>query len=381
MPVDYSKWKDIEISDDEDDTHPNIDTPSLFRWRHQARVERMEEKKHKKKLLDEEKAKVQEKMKSAQKILDDSEKCQDEAQRAELKKKATKQMSDLQKDFDKVALAAEEIEKKEKLEPWNVDTISAEGFDKSIINKDLKRSDEELSEDEKADAMKKFIKANAKEIKEYGMFSRFEDSLKYMQEHLHLVNEYSANYLVLWCIDLELEEKNKLMRHVAHQAVCLQFTLELAKQLDRDPRACVSAFFHRIQKATDEYTKLFDDELSAFISRIENRAKEKIKEAQEEAEAEEKAARLGPGGLDPLEVVDTLPEELKACFESQDIGQLKTAIANMDPSQAAYHMKRCVASGLWVPEGGSAVPQNPNTGLVNKEEEEEIYESVEDSVD
>ena len=62
-----------------------------------------------------------------------------------------------------------------------MDTISAEGFDKSIINKDLKRSDEELSEDEKADAMKKFIKANAKEIKEYGMFSRFEDSLKYMQ--------------------------------------------------------------------------------------------------------------------------------------------------------------------------------------------------------
>ena len=32
-----------QISDDEDDTHPNIDTPSLFRWRHQARVERMGE--------------------------------------------------------------------------------------------------------------------------------------------------------------------------------------------------------------------------------------------------------------------------------------------------------------------------------------------------
>lgn len=33
-----------QISDDEDDTHPNIDTPSLFRWRHQARLERMEER-------------------------------------------------------------------------------------------------------------------------------------------------------------------------------------------------------------------------------------------------------------------------------------------------------------------------------------------------
>lgn len=30
----------IQVSDDEDDTHPNIDTPSLFRWRHQARLER-----------------------------------------------------------------------------------------------------------------------------------------------------------------------------------------------------------------------------------------------------------------------------------------------------------------------------------------------------
>jgi len=83
MPIDYSKWKDIEvggtdylvlfslplvsqisrnscqyhdnlntlplqISDDEDDTHPNIDTPSLFRWRHEARVNRMGEFEQKK---------------------------------------------------------------------------------------------------------------------------------------------------------------------------------------------------------------------------------------------------------------------------------------------------------------------------------------------
>lgn len=41
--LDYSKWDHIEISDDEDDVHPNVDTPSLFRWRHQARVERMED--------------------------------------------------------------------------------------------------------------------------------------------------------------------------------------------------------------------------------------------------------------------------------------------------------------------------------------------------
>lgn len=54
-PIDYSKWKDIEISDDEDDTHPNIDTPSLFKWRHEARVQRQQEFEEKRKKAQEEK--------------------------------------------------------------------------------------------------------------------------------------------------------------------------------------------------------------------------------------------------------------------------------------------------------------------------------------
>ena len=45
----------IKISDDEDDTHPNIDTPSLFRWRHQARLERQAEDQRKKAELEKEK--------------------------------------------------------------------------------------------------------------------------------------------------------------------------------------------------------------------------------------------------------------------------------------------------------------------------------------
>ena len=51
--VDYSKWDHIEVSDDEDDTHPNVDTPSLFRWRHQARVERMTEQQNERESFEE----------------------------------------------------------------------------------------------------------------------------------------------------------------------------------------------------------------------------------------------------------------------------------------------------------------------------------------
>ena len=46
-----------QISDDEDDTHPNIDTPSLFKWRHEARLQRMEEFEQQKKAIKEEKEK------------------------------------------------------------------------------------------------------------------------------------------------------------------------------------------------------------------------------------------------------------------------------------------------------------------------------------
>jgi cell division cycle protein 37 len=49
----YSKWDNIELSDDEDDVHANIDRESWFRMKHRSRVEREEnEDKDKKNILE-----------------------------------------------------------------------------------------------------------------------------------------------------------------------------------------------------------------------------------------------------------------------------------------------------------------------------------------
>ena len=40
---DYSKWDNIELSDDESDLHPNIDKESWFRMKHRSRLEREEQ--------------------------------------------------------------------------------------------------------------------------------------------------------------------------------------------------------------------------------------------------------------------------------------------------------------------------------------------------
>jgi cell division cycle protein 37 len=66
-------------------------------------------------------------------------------------------------------------------------------------------------------------------------------------------------------------------------------------------------FVCRIKVAEAEYKNSFDNELQSFKDRIRKRAAQKIQEALQEEE-EEKKARLGPGGLDPVEVYESLPE-------------------------------------------------------------------------
>jgi len=41
------------------------------------------------------------------------------------------------------------------------------------------------------------------------MFRHYDDSQKFLEDHLELVCEETANYLVVWCIDLEMEEVKK----------------------------------------------------------------------------------------------------------------------------------------------------------------------------
>lgn len=52
-PFDYSKWDKIELSDDEEDVHPNIDKESWFRMKHRSRVEREQHEEADKKRINE----------------------------------------------------------------------------------------------------------------------------------------------------------------------------------------------------------------------------------------------------------------------------------------------------------------------------------------
>lgn len=360
--IDYSVWDHIEVSDDEDDTHPNIDTPSLFRWRHQARVERMEEYKKKGDDFNKALGECRRKLAEAQKKIQDmtiSGTGDAELSKAQAEeKKLKKEEREWQKKVD-------DHNRDEKKMPWNVDTLSKDGFSKSIVN--VKPDSSEETEEEKEQKHKTFVEKYEKQIKHFGMMRRWDDSQKYLSDNPHLVCEETANYLVIMCIDLEVEEKHALMEQVAHQTIVMQFILELAKSLKVDPRGCFRQFFAKIKTADQQYQEAFNDELESFKERVRGRAKIRIEKAMKEYEEEERQKRMGPGGLDPVEVYESLPAEMQKCFDEKDIQMLQDVISKMDPTEAKAHMKRCIDSGLWVPN---------SKGDGEEKEEEATYEEV-----
>ncbi|XP_015227604.1 hsp90 co-chaperone Cdc37 [Cyprinodon tularosa] len=368
--IDYSVWDHIEVSDDEDDTHPNIDTPSLFRWRHEARVNRMEEFQKKGEDINKSLNDCRRRLAETQKKLQQLSVASSDDAKAELSKVQAeeKKLKKEERDWSK---KMEEHRREEKKMPWNVDTLSKEGFSKSIVN--VKPEAGEETEEEKEQKHKTFVEKYEKQIKHFGMLRRWDDSQKYLSDNPHLVCEETANYLVIMCIDLEVEEKHALMEQVAHQTIVMQFILELAKSLKVDPRGCFRQFFAKIKTADQQYQEAFNAELDAFKERVRGRAKIRIEKAMKELEEEERQKRLGPGGLDPVEVYESLPPEMQKCFDEKDIQMLQDVITKMDPTEAKLHMKRCIDSGLWVPNAkaeGEGKDEEPTYEEVKQVQEE-----------
>jgi len=178
-----------------------------------------------------------------------------------------------------------------------------------------------------------------------------------------LLVEHASSYLLLSCLEEEMNGPgSKKMKLVARQSQVLSHICELGLSLHRPPRDVVVPFFRRIGEK--EHGAAFADAVAVFITRIQARAVDKRKE-MDEARARKKELgqgdddeqvelsreeRMGPGGLDPVEVFETLPEPLQEAFQSQNTQQLREAIAALPLEEAKYHMKRCEDSGLWVPE-------------------------------
>jgi len=267
----------------------------------------------------------------------------------------TERLSELKAQQSEFEQKEAELERYQREHPrWDVDNISKDRSNRTIINAYSKSADEAPKDPEaEVDDMQAFFKNNRSKAIAYAHLKDMKASQKYLAENPELLQDHLASFLVIYCVDCQVDEDDELVRNVARQTVTIQYILELAKSLKRDPRECFNAFFARFATANPEYKDVFEDEISSLIERVKDRAQARLEEAKAKMAEEERAARVGPGGLDPIEVLESLPADIREAFEKQDTPALQAGFAKLSPEDAQYHFKRVVDSGLWVPGGNT----------------------------
>lgn len=167
-------------------------------------------------------------------------------------------------------------------------------FNKSIIN--VQGPAQAIEEEQKNSNA--FVQKYEQELKHFGMLRRWNDSQRFLSDMPQIICEETANFLILWCITLQQEGKEALMEQVAHQAVVMQFILEMASNSQQDPRGCFRQFFHKAKEGSHVYQEVFHSELEAFKLRIHDYAVRCKENSQNNAEQKRS---------DSKEFVDSLP--------------------------------------------------------------------------
>ena len=369
LSFDHSKWDKLDLSDDDDETcHPNIEKQSWKRIMRQKRAQRVEqEKRDLKKMRDgqaDDEARVA--ALSARLAAIDAG---DAAARAPV----AKELAQAKAAVEEAKAAIEKFERARKIV---FEDVCAETENRTIVNagNTVYKSKYELA---KGMSYDEYVGAHGKTLDTYASLRSDKATQEYLTEHTELLNEHGEGYLLLKALDHEMNGRHREMEGTARQYQLMNYVIEVAKLPGKDPRGCIKPFFAKVDKGSEKFVKGFDDDLGKFITRLRDRAKTKLAAGeaspfalveQEREEAEERAknvvhvdddgveyeaAGLGPGGLDPNEVLASLPESMQKAFLSQDVPALEAALKAMDPAEANHHMKRCIDSGLWNADGNA----------------------------
>jgi len=191
-------------------------------------------------------------------------------------------------------------------------------------------------------------------------------------------------------------------KKAAQQSNCISTIMELAKSFKRPIRDLVNQWFQKVEENPVAF-KVYEDEYNNFLLKVTKMADEKRERLKQEAEEEEKRKQsettwvakkmgenndykkvdgegnvedmdeeqvggeaqplvkamyqmtkeqrlqLAPGGLDPLEVFESLPTEMRAAFDSGDVQELVKLQETMPPAQFGECLHRCIQAGLWNP--------------------------------
>uniref|UniRef100_A0A087YP57 Hsp90 co-chaperone Cdc37-like 1 n=1 Tax=Poecilia formosa TaxID=48698 RepID=A0A087YP57_POEFO len=233
-------------------------------------------------------------------------------------------------------------------EPSRSPVLGATGswdvFDKSIIN--LHNQPVEMDQD----TCKTFLQKYEQELRHFGMLRRWDDSQRFLSHMPQLICEETANFLVLWCIRLQQEGKEALMEQVAHQAVVMQFILEMASNSQQDPRGCFRQFFHKAKEGQDVYLEVFRAELDAFKQRVEEYAAKCRNDVLNVDQQQSVDTNCRPNTKVTTDFISQ-QKMLSTCSALTKKQSLKYLSGPISPEDPEFKMKHCLEAGLWTNTG------------------------------
>jgi len=216
MPINYSKWDNLELSDDEEHFHPNIDNNLMIRLQREKRQQREAE---------------------------------EEKKKQELLAKGTPD-------------ALEEMEKLERMKKLHVGNICHDKYSSKHeaskpsssaeapqAAKDTKLRVAATEPESFTDGYEEFLRSHTATLEEYAAIDdEDEKSEAYILSHTELLSEHATGYYLLQCISLQAEGKTRSMKKMARQYLLLTYVCDLAKTMPgRDARDAIRPLFRKME--------------------------------------------------------------------------------------------------------------------------------------
>lgn len=354
-PLDYSKFEDLDFESDEDDCHPNIEIGTWRRLKERMRKEKGIKKKEPH-LVDKWNVTTTNKNYHIDptKPPKTTEEQQQNAENTEPTEKKTESV-DSQKTTESIE-SEPRIEKESDSSPEktsNDNQTTSKPKQSKVAAKATKT--DEVNEPYKARSNPQtFLDSNLEKLRKFANIKKDSKADKFVKKNPDLVHEASEGFLITFAVDRAVEgaQKPELAR-LSRRCLMIHNLVQSCSQQNVSPQIGVQRFYAKIlsdAKLTESYKVELNKQVIELMERIETRRVERLAELQDipdEYDEEEKAP-LGPGGLDPTEVLNSLPKEMQDAFINQDTQTLKECLSKMDVDMAEYHMKRCVDAGLWV---------------------------------
>ena len=256
--TDYSRWDNIELSDDEEKTPDCIEKGYWARLMHEKRVNREKEFKKEKDKINEAKKHLGPKI---EKMKKQGIKVNQEDQKVIVMPKGQQHIFIQALDIWNAKEA--ELDEKIRKEPWNVDSIGQVKQDKTRITSKPNLKVNHLSFKifistiqqiaiEKRYTEEEWLKKFVKPLQEYLLLpydysngNNLKNTEDFLTKNGELVCEYARDYYARFCLTLESEGHDNIATIACHNSILMDMILERAMRENVIPSQKIIPFFFR----------------------------------------------------------------------------------------------------------------------------------------